>query len=222
MMDARTDRQLQALFFDFGGVFTASPFTAVNELDRQFGTPPGKVGGILFGPYHEDTDHPWHCLERGEISLEQAREGILQLGRKQHGLEVDIFQLFQRMAGESRDNALRQELVERVRALKGKGYGTGIITNNIKEFSQGWRSLLPVEELFDWVVDSSEVGMRKPRPEIYQLALERSGLSSGSEALFVDDFLPNVETARELGMVGIHVPDGLDPLFEVLDPLLQS
>ena len=128
-------RRFEAFLFDFGGVFTDSPFTAVEDFGRAIGADPGRVSAIVFGSYEHDGEHPWHRLERGEIALEAARESILALGRE-GGLEVDIYQLFARMAGNDAGAASRGVLLEAVRGLRGAGYRTGIVTNNVREFGR--------------------------------------------------------------------------------------
>ena len=162
---------IRAVLFDFGGVFTDSPFHAVNAYGEDLGIGAAQVTEIVFGSYENDGDHPWHQLERGEISMERARELILEQGRARD-LEIDIYDLFMRMAGNNAGAGERQALVERVRELKRDGYPTGLVTNNVAEFGDGWRGLIPVDELFDFVVDSSAVGVRKPDPRIFAIALE--------------------------------------------------
>ena len=205
-------RRFEAFLFDFGGVFTDSPFTAVEDFGRGIGADPDRVSAIVFGSYEHDGEHPWHRLERGEIRLEAARESILALGRE-HGLEVDIYQLFARMAGNGAGADARGALVETVRGLRGAGYRTGIITNNVREFGDGWRALIPVEELFEFVVDSSHAGVRKPDPRIFALALERLGGPDPARCVFLDDHPANVAAAQALGMLAIHV--GPDPAATV-------
>ena len=191
----------RAVLFDFGGVFTDSPFAAVAAYADRIGATREQVDSIVFGGYGGDGDHPWHRVERGEISLEVAREGILALG-EEHGLVVDIWQVFLAM-GENQ-GGLRGDLVEHVRHLRAAGLRTGIVTNNVVEFREHWRAMLPVEELFDVVVDSSEVGVRKPGAAIFELALERLGLPA-EEVLFLDDYPGNVAAARALGMTALLV-----------------
>ena len=88
-----------------------------------------------------------------------------------------------------------------MRELRERGYRMAILTNNVREWEELWRAKLPVDEIFELVVDSAWVGMRKPDPEIYHLTIERlGGRSSRRECLFVDDNELNVEAARELGM----------------------
>lgn len=207
-------RRIEAFLFDFGGVFTDSPFGAVEDFGRSIGADPRGVSAIVFGSYEHDGEHPWHRLERGEIGLEAAREHILALGRER-GLDVDIYRLFARMADNGAGAGTRAALVERVRGLRAAGYRTGIITNNVREFGDGWRALIPVDELFEFVVDSSHVGVRKPDPRIFALALEELGRPDPARCVFLDDHPANVAAARALGMLAIHV--GPDPAVTVAE-----
>lgn len=213
--------KVEAVLFDFGGVFTDSPFHAVHAFGAELGLSDQEVTAIVFGSYEHDGDHPWHQLERGEITLENARELILARGRE-HDLEVDIYELFSRMAGNNAGADERLPLVERVRGLKQEGYVTGIITNNVAEFGDGWRGLIPVDELFDFVVDSSSVGVRKPDPRIFALALEQLDGIEARNAVFLDDYQANVDAARELGLQAITVGTDLQACIRELDELLGS
>ena len=207
---------ISTILFDFGGVFTYSPFSAVDDFGTARGAEPGQFADIMFGSYHRDDDHPWHRLERGEISIEEARQGVLELGRES-GLEVDMYEVFGSLP---RDGGIRHELVDKVAALKSAGYGRAIITNNVREFSDGWRSLLPVDELFDLVVDSSVEGVRKPNPAIFELALERMGDIAPHEALFLDDHPANVAAAEGLGIRSILVAGEIGEVIRALDDAL--
>jgi len=210
---------IQAVLFDFGGVFTDSPFHAVAEYGADIGAEPAQVTQIVFGSYENDGDHPWHRLERGEITLELARDEIAALG-SDAGLEVDIFTLFMKMAGNNAGADSRRPLVDRVQQLREEGYRTGIITNNVAEFGEGWRGLIPVDELFEFVVDSSSVGVRKPDPRIFQIAMEQIAPIRPSSVVFLDDYPANVAAARALGMHAIQVAD-VDTAIRELDVLLK-
>jgi len=210
--------KIDAVIFDFGGVFTESPLSACEDVGLELGAVPGQIVEIMFGPPAEDSDHPWHCLERGEITLEQARDEILNLGRTHHDLEVDIYQFFEKMP---RDAGLRHKMVDRVSDLKKEGYPTALLTNNIREFSDGWRSLLPVDDLFDLVVDSSHEGIRKPDPKIFWITLERLGGLTPERTVFLDDFPANIEAASSLGMQTVHVGSDLSLAIAELDELLS-
>ncbi len=212
---------IDAVLFDFGGVFTASPFDAIEAVGAEMGAPPGRLQEIVFGPYHEDTDHPWHRLERGEIALGDARDEIIALGRAE-GLDADPFQMFARMGGSgSGDAGAREVLVDRTRRLRACGIRTGLVTNNAREFRERWMQLLPVVELFEVVVDSSEVGMRKPDPRIYHHALDALGVVA-DRTLFLDDAQSNVDAATRLGIRGVLVTEDLQHALASLDAILAA
>lgn len=210
---------VKAVLFDFGGVFTDSPFHVVHAFGRELGVEPAVVTGIVFGSYEHDGEHPWHQLERGEIALEHAREQILLLGQARD-LHIDIYDLFARMAGNNAGADQRLPLIERVRSLKHAGYPTGIVTNNVKEFGEGWRALIPVDELFDFVVDSSAVGVRKPDPRIFDIALAQLGDMEPQQVVFLDDYQANVDAARSLGLQALTVGPDLGAVIAELDELL--
>ena len=208
---------IEAVLFDFGGVFTPSPFDAAEELGASLGAAPGRLLEIVFGPYHEDTNHPWHRLERGEIPLLEARDAILLLGRAE-GIDSDPFRLFARMGA---GGGARAPMVERAQRIVAHGYRTALVTNNAHEFREGWRRLVPADELFQVIVDSSEVGMRKPDPRIFELALERLGGIRPERALFLDDAASNVAAAEKLGIQSVLVRADLRDALAALDALLE-
>lgn len=208
---------IQAILFDFGGVFTVSPFSTFDEIGRTMGASPGQTHELLFGSYHEDGDHPWHRLERGEISLEETRHALMELSKTRHGFALDLYEIFAAMP---RDGGLRQPLVDKAAALRKSGYRQAIITNNVREFADGWRSLLPVDELFELVVDSCVEGVRKPDPAIFELALERLGGIDPEQTVFLDDFQGNLDTASMLGMNTILVDDDIERAIRQLDEIL--
>jgi epoxide hydrolase-like predicted phosphatase len=207
----------RAVLFDFGGVFTPSPFDGARNYGAQIGASPERVLELVFGPYHEDTDHPWHRLERGEIALVDARNAILELGRAE-GVDADPFKLFAAMASGPRDAYAAMAL--RARALLERGYRTALVTNNIAEFRESWRKMLPADELFQVIVDSSEVRMRKPNPAIFRHTLELLGDVSPEECLFLDDAASNVAAAEALGIRGVVVKGDLADALAALDALL--
>jgi putative hydrolase of the HAD superfamily len=207
--------RIDAVIFDFGGVFIESPYPLLEAMGVEMGLQPGQFTKIVFGSLAEDGDHPYHRLERGEIPLQQARDEILHLGRTLCDVDVDIYQFFTRIPG-----GVRQPLVNRVRGLKKEGYPTAMITNNIREYADTWRALLPVGELFDLVVDSSREGMRKPNPAIFRLTLERLGGLAPERTVFLDDSEGNVNAAKLLGMQTIHVRGDISQAIAELDALL--
>jgi len=184
---------IRAILFDFAGVLTSSPWAALAE-----------VGGgdleLIIGSYEEDTDHPWHQVERGEMTILDWVSAVTELGRAK-GVEVD-FSPLRALLG---DLTVHDPIVDHVRALREQGYQLALVTNNVREGAAAWRSLVPVDELFDVVVDSSEVGMRKPNPAIYHHALAELGGIPPQEAVFLDDTPGNVEGAQRAGLHAILV-----------------
>ncbi len=207
--------RIDAVIFDFGGVFIESPYPMLDSIGAGMGLKPGDLSDIIFGSLFEDSDHPYHRLERGQISLLEARDQILERGRALYGVDVDIFEAFASMPPD-----VRQPMVARVRKLKRDGYPTAIITNNIREYADMWRAMLPVEELFDLVVDSSFEGIRKPNPAIFRLALQRLGGLAPEHTVFLDDCEGNVRGAASVGMRTIHVRDNIMEAIAELDALL--
>ena len=206
---------IEAVIWDFGGVFTPSPFAAAHAYARAQGAEPDAFVRIVFGDYDADTDHPWHRLERGEIAFTVALEEI-GAAAVASGVRFDAAEMFGAMINDEID---RSVVTDYVRTLQGRGIQNAILTNNIREYGDHWRARLAVDELFDLVVDSCLEGIRKPDPVIYERALERLGVDAAS-AVFLDDFEQNVVAARALGMHGIVV--GPDPGLALaeLDALL--
>ena len=207
---------IEAVVFDFGGVFTASPFTGIHAWHVEKGLDPAKGVRAVFGPYDQDTDHPWHQLERGELALAAAAEQIKVVAAEE-GLDIELSEMFGSMGG----STVRADMVDKAIEIRKAGYRTALITNNIKEFADGWRAMIPVDDMFDVIVDSSEVGMRKPDPRIYQLALDQLGVAA-DRSVFLDDAAGNIAAARALGMTGILVEDDHAPAMAELDRLLAE
>lgn len=197
------ERSIDAVIFDFGGVLAAngraSDFNAMVKPEHR-----GKVAHLMTGTPGTDTDHPWHRIERGEITLEEARVGYSAL-LAEAGIELNPPSGAGKLV--FRPN---EPVVALVHELKAAGFRLGVLTNNIKEFRDNWRSMLPFDELFDDIVDSHEVRMRKPNPAIYQLALARLGAEAGRTA-FMDDMAANVEAAERVGMRGVVVDEDPAP-----------
>jgi len=209
-----------AVIFDFGGVFIDSPFAAVAAAATRHGIDPERLVEVVFGSYEADTDHPWHRLERGEITVLEARDEILALSTADGGTEIDPFVVLAEISG----GDIRHEVVARCRSYRTAGLRTGLLTNNAKEFEEFWRPLLPFDELFDDIVDSSFVGMRKPDPRIYELSLERLGVTA-SEAVFIDDAPGNVAGARAVGIRSVligHERDDVVAALAELDVLVRA
>ena len=196
---------IEAILFDFNGVLTTSPFAHMAALGTDAGVEGQVVLDLMLGPYDEDTDHAWHRFERGEITA--AEYGADLFAR---AAEANVQLDFGSLADMMSRLEVHDVVIERIRSLREAGYRIGLVTNNVKEASSQWRELVPVHELFDVIVDSSEVGMRKPNPAIFLHALEQLGVEP-SHAVFLDDAPGNVAGAKAAGLHGILV-DAADPV----------
>jgi putative hydrolase of the HAD superfamily len=204
------EAHIDTVIFDVGGVL-ATTGRHSDFSSRWPAADAERVRAIILGDYGADGDHPWHRLERGEITLAENRQlnkaALLEAGitlppPPPSGTPMIRFEVNERVATLARD-------------LKAAGLRLGVLTNNVAEFRDGWRSMLPFDELFDDVVDSHEVGMRKPNPAIYQLALARLGAEAGRTA-FLDDVPTNVAAADEVGMRGVLVDEDPTAAIELV------
>jgi epoxide hydrolase-like predicted phosphatase len=211
--------RFDAVLFDFGGVFLPSPFEVLYRAASRFGLPAETVLLTCFGRYDEDTDHPWHRLERGEISAEEALAGIAALAQES-GFDIDPIAVLGGAMGTG--NIVREDVVAAARDIKSLGLKTAVVTNNIREYGPKWRALLPLDEIFDAVVDSCEEGIRKPNPRIFELALERLGDVAPQRAIFLDDAPGNVAAAAQLGLHAILVASNHLPALDELRGLVAA
>lgn len=207
--------KVDAVVYDFGGVFMASPFEAIKVLAGEKGLEYEHLLEMMFGGYHVDNDHPWHQAERGELSIVDARERI-RLAAEAEGHEVDLFDLFRFLSG----GEINEAMVDCVRRVRAAGAKTAVLTNNIAEGREFWRTMIPLDELFDAVVDSSEVGMRKPNPAVYLHTLDLLGGVAPERSAFLDDFAGNVVAAEAVGMIGILVEPDSTAAIAAVDALL--
>jgi epoxide hydrolase-like predicted phosphatase len=204
---------IEAAFFDLGGVVMASG--APRELLEVYeGADLATLTLLFLGP-DDDGDHPWHRAERGEITIADAWPQI-------HALMTDAGvtrRADHTPAPSTQEWRVNEPVVEVLTDLRTHGITTSIITNNIAEFRSRWWGVLPFDELFDDVVDSHEVGMRKPAPAIYELAMRRVGLTDPSRGVFLDDVMRNVEGAEAVGLHGIFVDVDPQPAVDALRAL---
>lgn len=193
-------------------VTDASPFEAFAAAGGD--ADPKEVLELFIGDYAAETDHPWHQLERGEITMAEFGMGLVQRAQDA-GIELN----FDALRNYHTTMAAHPRMVETIAKLKADGYKTVLVTNNIKEAGDEWRSLVDLEGLFDAVVDSCVVGMRKPDARIFEHALAQVG-SRPEQAVFLDDHPANVAGAQRAGLTGIVVDDvdrALDELLALLD-----
>jgi epoxide hydrolase-like predicted phosphatase len=207
--------EIDAVLWDYGGVFTPSPFHAAHAYAHSQGADPEAFVRVVFGSYDADTEHAWHRLERGEVTFADALSEITAEAEAAD-LRFDVAEMFGILAGDDID---RTVVVDYVRMLRTDGVRTAIVTNNIREYGDTWRKQLDVDTLFDTVVDSCIEGVRKPDPAIYLTALERVGVTDPSRVVFLDDFENNVVAARNLGLHGIVVESDPRGALAELDEL---
>jgi len=171
---------------------------------------------VMMGDYGQDTDHPWHRLERGEISMLEFRDQLAPLVIEA-GLHMSEGSLLpppttgaanQGQSGIGFAFEPNHSVINLVHELKSSGFRLGVLTNNVRELRHAWWPMLDFANIFDDVVDSHEVGMRKPSRAIYELALNRLGVEAHRTA-FLDDAQSNVDAASALGIHGILVD--IDP-----------
>ncbi len=193
---------IAAVISDFGGVLTTPLFGSFLAFQDETGISAATLGSAMQRIAERRGEHPLYELERGRV----AESEFLALLRAELAPELGHEPELHRFS-EIYFDALdpNEPMIELMRGLRARGYRMALLTNNVREWEPLWRSMLPVDEIFELVVDSAFVGVRKPEPEIYELTLERLGGGIGAgECLFVDDVEDNVAAARTLGMTAVH------------------
>ena len=203
---------LEAVVSDFGGVLTSPLLLAFERVQGRIDIAPEAYAAAMAHSLAHEGVHPLFALERGEITYEDF-VGRLERGlQATGGITVSLQDFGDQLMGALDPNA---ELFDHYRALRrDHGLRFALCTNNVREWEPLWRAMLPIDELFEVVVDSAFVGTRKPEPEIYAITLERLGLPAEACA-FVDDLEVNVGAAREAGMHGIVFRDNARTIAEL-------
>lgn len=198
---------MDTVIFDLGGVIMANG--GPRDFTRRYPDhDPKVVAEIVMGPHHLDTDHQWHRVERGEITLAECR-AITKRMLDEAGIVATV-PADPPANGAAFSFSLSQPMVDLVRELKDGGIRVGILTNNVREFREWWWPLMDFSSVFDTIVDSHEVAMRKPNPAIYRLTMDRLG-AEPSRTAFLDDLQANVDGADAVGMHGILVEEDQTP-----------
>jgi putative hydrolase of the HAD superfamily len=186
---------------DFGGVLTTPLVQSFAAVQDETGIPFEALATAMGRIEEEDGKHPLYELEKGDLSevdfltkLADALEPALGHRPELHRFSEIYFEALHP----------NPPMIDLMREAKAAGYRMGMLTNNVREWESLWRSMLPVDEIFEVVVDSGFVGLRKPDPEIYELTLERLDAVPAEECLFIDDVDVNCAAARELGMSAVH------------------
>jgi putative hydrolase of the HAD superfamily len=199
----------EAVIWDFGGVLTSSPFEAFARFERERGLPADIIRRTNAANHLENA---WAKFERAEVDIETfyklfAAES-LALGAEVRG--KDVLPL---LAGD-----LRPEMVEALKRIKSK-FKTGCITNNLPANAIGSASgrtlyIAEVMVLFDHVIESAKIGLRKPDPKIYRMMMEALDVDPKA-CIYLDDLGINLKPARDMGMTTIKVRDAKQALAEL-------
>jgi putative hydrolase of the HAD superfamily len=191
---------LTTVVSDFGGVLTTPLWEAFAIVQEQVGIPPDALGSAMAAVTEREGVNPLHELECGRLGEDRfytllADQLGADLGRPIafHAFPDHYFAAL----------APNDALIAELGGLRRAGYRLALLTNNVKEWEPRWRAMLPVDELFEVVVDSAFVGLRKPDPAIYELTCTRLGVAP-AECVFIDDFPHNCDAATALGMTAVR------------------
>lgn len=201
---------IRAAFFDFGGVILSSPFEAFNAFEERNGLPRDLIRTV--NATNPDTN-AWARFERNEVPFDEFCD-LFEAECAAAGHEVSARQLMPLLAGE-----IRPAMVQAVRRCREEGLVTACLTNNWVGFSPREREGRPPAgddplELFDHIVESSKVGVRKPDPAFYELACRLAEVEP-HEVVFLDDLGVNLKPAAAMGMTTIKVVDPTVALAEL-------
>jgi putative hydrolase of the HAD superfamily len=206
----------RVLISDFGGVLTSPLQAGFLAYQEETGVSLEDLGRAMAKAAEEHGDHPLYMLERGEISEIEFRDRIER--HLESGFDLTRLRTlyFDRIVP-------NRPMIEFVRQVRRRGLRTALLTNNVREWEPLWRSKLPeIDELFEVVVDSAFVGLRKPDPAIYELTLERLGDGvRPADCVFVDDLEVNCEAALALGMAAVRFVDAEQAIPEIESALVE-
>jgi epoxide hydrolase-like predicted phosphatase len=203
------------LISDFGGVLTTPLQAGFLAYQEESGVSLEELGKAMGRAAEEHGDHPLFQLERGEIS--EAEFGA----RIERHLE-DGFDLARLRALYFERIDPNAEMIGFVRQLRGRGVRAALLTNNVREWEPLWRSKLPeIDELFELVVDSAFVGLRKPDPAIFNLTLDRLGGVEPGRCVFVDDLDVNCDAARALGVAAVRFETAAQAIPKIESALFE-
>jgi len=201
---------IRAVIFDFGGVFTSSPFEAFNRYERERGFPQDLIRRINSTNHLENA---WARFERAEVDLNGFDTAFAEEA-KAFGYELPGRDVIPLLSGD-----VRPEMVEALRRIKAR-FKTGCITNNVPSM-QAVGADRPdnlyrreIVEMFDEMIESSKLGIRKPDPRIYELMCEKLGVAP-EESVYLDDLGGNLKPARAMGMITIKVESGPQAITEL-------
>jgi putative hydrolase of the HAD superfamily len=200
---------IKAVICDFGGVLTTPLVRSFIAFQEHSGVSLEELGSAMARLAESDGEHPLYRLEKGQISED---EFLSKLSQELGG--VSLLGFSDRYFEHLHPN---DEMIELMRRLREQGLRMALLTNNVREWEPLWRAKLPdIDEIFEVVVDSAFVGMRKPEPEIYELTVERLGDGIvAADCLFVDDNDVNCDAAEALGMTAVHYRENEQAIAEI-------
>jgi putative hydrolase of the HAD superfamily len=200
--------EVRAVLWDFGGVILSSPFEAFASYERQEGLPEGFLRQL--NATNPDSN-AWARLERSDVDLAGFAE-LYEAEAAAAGHRIDAGAVLALLSGE-----LRPAMVQALRRIRGEGLVQACLTN-VAGMEAARPELAEVMDIFDAVLESSKLGVRKPDPRFYDLALEAVDVTP-TEAVFLDDLGINLKPARALGITTIKVVDPDDALAELEEVL---
>jgi putative hydrolase of the HAD superfamily len=206
---------IEAVISDFGGVLTTPLLQSFMAFQDQTGITTETLGEAMRAATEANGEHPRFEMERGEITEVAFLEKLTDSLEPLLGHRPEMHR-FKEIYFEALDP--NPPMIELMRELKAAGYRMAMLTNNVREWEPLWRPMLPVDEIFETVVDSGFVGCRKPESQIYAITLERIGMTPES-CLFVDDVLVNCEGAERAGMAAVHFQDNEQAILEIRSTL---
>jgi putative hydrolase of the HAD superfamily len=209
------DSGIEVVVSDFGGVLTTPLVQSFMAFQDQTGISTETLGRAMQVAAEANGENPLFEMERGEITEVAFLEALTDCLEPLLGHRPEMHR-FKEIYFEALDP--NPPMIELMRELKGEGYRMAMLTNNVREWEPLWRPMLPVDEIFETVVDSGFVGCRKPESRIYALTLERIGAAAGS-CLFVDDVEVNCEGARRAGMRSVHFRKNDQAIAEIRELL---
>jgi putative hydrolase of the HAD superfamily len=203
--------RIEAVISDFGGVLTSPLLDSFAAFQDSSGISLEALGLAMAAVAVRTGANPLFELETGRMTETEFLRSLGEELTAQLGRDVTLHGFGERYFEHLHPN---ERLIEYMRGLRGRGYKLAICTNNVREWERLWRAKLPVDEIFDVVVDSGFVGMRKPEPEIYQLTLARLDVAADA-ALMIDDIELNCDAARALGMQAVWFRDSEQTIDEI-------
>ena len=201
---------------DFGGVLTTPLVQSFAAVQNQTGIPMEELGKAMTRIELQDGAHPLYELEKGRLTEVDFLEKLGDALEPALGHRPELHRFREIYFDALHPN---QPMIDLMREAGASGRRMGMLTNNVREWEPLWRSKLPVDEIFEVVVDSGFVGMRKPEREIYELTLRRLNGVPADQCLFIDDVDVNCATAEELGMSAVHYRDNAQAIAEIREAL---